>query len=92
MRLYFFKQVVFRVHTSRSHFTANSGYKETPATPSMTNSGLRHMSQRCPLKLLCIHFSVSLLNVSVSMNRLKKAHLYNSDLYKIPYHRLMDRK
>lgn len=30
----------YSVHTSRSHFTANSGYKETPATPSETNSGL----------------------------------------------------
>ena len=43
MRPFFLKQAgpfVFRVHTSRSHFTANSGYKETPTTPSVTNSGL----------------------------------------------------
>lgn len=39
------RPLVFRVHTSRSHFTANSGYKETPTTPPVTNSGLPHISQ-----------------------------------------------
>lgn len=47
MRDFLLKQAgpfVFRVHTSRSHFAANSGYKETPTTPSVTNSGPRHIT------------------------------------------------
>lgn len=40
IRDFLLKQLfVFRVHTSRSHFTANSGYKEAPTnTPPATNS------------------------------------------------------
>lgn len=52
---------VFCVHTSRSHFTANSGYKETPTTPSVTNSGSRHISDGCPLKLQWIYFFSSVV-------------------------------
>lgn len=48
------------VHTSRSHFTANSGYKETPTTPSVPNSGLRHIILCCPVKIQQMYFSVLL--------------------------------
>lgn len=58
---------VFPVHTSRSHFTANSGLKETPTTPSETNSVLQHViysiSRKNTQNLCFLNWLTTLINL-----------------------------